>query len=53
MHEGVDCHIYLLHREIAISDARRKRKDGAGLSQHEQQVRGLELTDEEEKPLAR
>jgi len=50
--EGVDCHFYSLHREIAISAARRKRKEGAGLSLHDRRAQGLELTLEEEKLLA-
>jgi len=51
--EGVDDHFYSLHRDIAVSAARRKHKEGAGLSQHDQQAQGLELTLEEEKLLAR
>jgi len=50
---GVDDHFYSLRRGIALSDARRKHKDGAGLSQDVRKARGLELTPEEEKLLAR
>jgi len=50
---GVDDHFYWLRRDIALSDARRKHKEGARLSQYERRARGLELTPEEEKLLAK
>jgi len=50
---GVDDHLYSLRRGIPLSDARRKYKEGAGLSQDDRRARGLELTLEEEKLLAR
>ena len=53
MCEGVDDHFYSLRRGIALSDARRKYKEGAGLSQDDRRARGLELTLEEEQLLAR
>jgi len=42
-----------LANNLAVSDARRKKKDGAGLSQDVRKARGLKLTPEEEKLLAR
>ena len=45
----VDDHFSSLRRDIANSDTRRKRKEGAGLSQDERRARGLDLTPEEEK----
>ena len=53
MNAGLDDHFYSLRRNIALSDARRKHKEGAGLSQDVRRARGLELTPEEEKFLAR
>ena len=41
-----------LTHNLAVSDARRKRKDGAVLSQDFRKARGLELTPEEEKLLS-
>jgi len=50
---GVDDHFYWLRRDIAVRATLGKRKEGAGLSQDERRARGLELTPEEEKLLAR
>ena len=49
---GVDDHFYSLRRDIAVKAARRKRKEGAGLSLHDRRARGLELTLEEESLFA-
>ena len=51
--EGVDDHFYSLHREMALSDARRKHNVGAGLSLHDRRAQSLELTHKEKKLLAR
>jgi len=50
---GVNDHFYSLRRNITVRAARGKQKDGAGLSQDDRRARGLELTLEEEKLLAR
>jgi len=41
------------NNSLALSDARRKRKDGAGLSQDDRRAHGLDLTPEEAKLWAR
>ena len=48
---GVDDHFYSLRRDIAVKAARRKRKEGAGLSLHDRRAQGLELTHTEEPAL--
>jgi len=50
---GVHDHFYSLRKDIAVRAAWGKQKDGAGLSQDDRRARGLELTLEEEKLLAR